>query len=180
VQYILFDIEATCWDGFHSNQIQEIIELAAIRIDRFGSRRDTFQSLIQPELNPQLSFYCRNLTLIDQADVDSAPFFQEVYDDFERWSEVDPDTYFIAWGKFDYEMMEQECSRMFDRSSLIGNYIDFREYYTSMKDIFPKTGLAKALKYEGMEFEGQPHRAMPDTHNMTRLFERYFDYVDIS
>lgn len=180
MQYILFDIEATCWDGFHSNPIQEVIELAAIRMDRFGIRQDTFQSLVQPELNPQLSFYCRNLTLIDQAAVDTAALFKEVYEDFEIWTDADPDTYFVAWGKFDYQIMEQECLRIFDESSLIDNYIDFREYYTSAKDLYPDTGLAKALQYEGMEFEGQPHRAMPDTHNMTRLFERYFDYVDIS
>jgi len=180
LQFILFDIEATCWDGFHSNDIQEIIELAAIRVDRFGNRQDSFESFVRPELNPQLSFYCRNLTLITQEDVDRAPDFEDVYFDFEEWSDPDPDTYFVAWGRFDYEIMDDQCARVLDENSLIQNYVDFRAQYTTMKNIYPRTGLVKALSYEGMEYEGQPHRAMPDTHNMTRLFERYFDYVDIS
>lgn len=180
MQFILFDVEATCWDGYHSNKSQEIIELAALLMDRYGERRDTFESLIRPVINPRLSHYCRTLTNIRQPEVDRAPSFEEVYEDFEAWSDPDSDTYFVAWGKFDYEIMEEECQRSFDTPSVIDNYIDFQALYTSLKELPPRLSLIKALENEEMDFEGSVHRALPDTLNMARLFDRYFDIRYIS
>ena len=35
VNYIIFDVEATCWQG-NSNRQQEIIEIGAIKINGYG------------------------------------------------------------------------------------------------------------------------------------------------
>lgn len=180
MKFILFDIEATCWDGYHSNAIQEIIELGAISINHYGEQTGSFEQLVRPVLNPRLSFYCRNLTGIRQKDVDSAPEFGEVYHDFENWVNTDVDTWFVSWGPFDMDLMNKECERNLNADSLIFNHLDLRSAYTSMKDLSSRTGLVKALEYEEIDFDGTPHRALPDTLNMGALFIRYFDYWDIS
>ncbi len=179
MKFILFDIEATCWDGYHSNAIQEIIELGAISINRYGENSGTFDQLIRPIINPRLSHYCRSLTGISQEDVDAATVFAEVYRDFEDWSDGNEDTWFVSWGSFDKNILTAECERNFDDKSVIQNHLDLRSAYTSMKNLPPKTGLVKALEYEDKEFEGVQHRAFPDTENMMRIFLRYFDYWDI-
>ncbi len=180
MKFILFDIEATCWDGYHSNPIPEIIELGTISINRFGEQTGTFDQLVRPVINSRLSYYCQNLTGIRQEDVDSAKEFEEIYDDFEDWANADVDTWFVSWGAFDPDILNEECKRNFDDVSLIANHLDLRSAYTSMKDLPARTGLAKALEYEEIDFEGNQHRAMPDTENMRVLFIRYFDYWDIS
>lgn len=179
MNFILFDIEATCWDGYHSNAIQEIIELGAISINRYGEETDTFVQLTQPVINPRLSQYCQNLTGIQQREVDSAPVFEDVYHDFERWTVYDADTWFVSWGDFDREILNEECQRSFNGDSMIRNHLDLRSAYTIMKDLPPRLGLVKALEYEQVEFEGTQHRALPDTLNMSFIFSRYFDYWDI-
>lgn len=180
MKFILFDIEATCWDGYHSNAIQEIIELGAIAVNRYGEVTDTYDQMVRPVINPRLSHYCRNLTGIEQNEADGAPTFEEVYPDFEYWVSSDVDTWHVSWGSFDLNIMNAECKRNFEKESMILNHLDLRSAYTSMKDLPPKTGLVKALEYEELEFEGSQHRALPDTENMGVLFLRYFDYWDLS
>lgn len=176
MNYILFDIEATCWDGYHSNEIQEIIELAAIRFNAFGEYVDEFEQLVQPVINPRISLYCKQLTSISQQLLDAAPTFKTVYPAFKEWVRPDADTYFISWGPFDPKIIGEECQRAYGHPSMVENYIDLRAQYTSKKDLPGRTGLLKAMEYEEIEFEGVQHRAMQDTRNMSVLFKRYFDY----
>ena len=176
MNFILFDIEATCWDGYHSNGIQEFIELGAIAIDRFGEETGSFVEYIRPEINPVLSQYCRDLTGISQEEVNAAGTFEEVYDKFENWVQPEPDTWFVSWGSFDKEILNETCDRFFSEPSMIQNHLDLRRAFTGMKNLSPHTSLVKALEHEEWAFEGEPHRAMPDTQNMTLIFREYFEY----
>ena len=174
MRYILFDIEATCWDGYHSNGIQEVIELGSIAIDRYGDESDRFLELVRPVINARLSHYCRELTGIAQVDVDTAPVFEEVYEKFEEWARPEPDTWFVSWGDFDPKILNEECQRYWGEDSMIQNHLDLRNAYATMKSLPPKISLIKALEYEQREFEGKPHRALPDTQNMAHIFKTYF------
>ena len=129
MNFILFDIEATCWDGYHSNAIQEIIELGAISINRFGEKTDTYVQMAQPVINPHLSQYCQNLTGIQQKDVDAAPVFEEIYPEVEDWTYYDRDTWFVSWGEFDLKILNEECQRNFDHDSMIQNHLDFQSVF---------------------------------------------------
>ena len=180
MDFILFDIEATCWDGYHSNAIQEIIELGAVAVNRYAEITGRYTRFVRPVINQRLSQYCRDLTGISQKDVDTALPFDEVYYEFEDWADAGVDTWFVSWGPFDQKIMSDECGRYFDHESLICNHLDLRSVYTTMKDLPPRTGLMKALEYEDMDFEGEQHRALPDTLNMERLFSRYFEYWDLN
>jgi inhibitor of KinA sporulation pathway (predicted exonuclease) len=76
MQHIVFDLEATCWEGNLMGREQEIIEIGAIRIDSFGRHLDLFQKFVKPVRHPSLSVYLRKLTGINQEDIDHAQPFR--------------------------------------------------------------------------------------------------------
>ncbi|GAA5220399.1 3'-5' exonuclease [Membranihabitans marinus] len=172
MERILIDIEATCWDGYHSNSEQEIIEIAGIKLNAFSETVDTFTSLVQPVINPVLSFYCKNLTQIRQSDIYAAPVFEEVYEDFMDWADINQDTYFVSWGDFDRNIFNIECERA-GYFYGIDNHIDLRKKYAELKGVSERIGLQKALEFEELDFDGQAHRAYPDTYNMQKIYHKY-------
>ncbi|SRR5690606_6711708 len=176
MKYILFDIEATCWDGYHSNGIQEVIELGALALNHYGDVQDYFLEFVRPVINVRLSQYCRELTGIKQSEVESASNFEEVYDNFETWVEPGSDTWFVSWGDFDVRILNEECQRSMGENSMIQNHLDLRTAYATMKNVHPRISLMKALEYEEKDFEGEPHRALPDAKNMAYIFRSYFEY----
>jgi inhibitor of KinA sporulation pathway (predicted exonuclease) len=82
VNFIIFDLEATCWAQRDDSQVQEIIEIGALLINRYGEAESTFNSFIKPIVNPFLSDFCTELTSIRQVDVGRAPYFPEAIEDF--------------------------------------------------------------------------------------------------
>lgn len=80
--YCVIDFEATCVEnGKISNQ--EIIEFPAILVNAETMEAEAeFHSYVRPVWNPQLSPFCTRLTGIEQATVDSAPVFADVYNMF--------------------------------------------------------------------------------------------------
>ena len=45
MNFIIFDLEATCWEGKPPNMVQETIEIGAVRINPYGEVEDTFNRL---------------------------------------------------------------------------------------------------------------------------------------
>jgi len=97
MQYILFDLEATCWENTDMRRPQEIIEIGAVRLDEYRTVVDTFEAFIRPALFPRLSDFCMKLTGINQAQIDGSPQFKQVIKKFIQWSEVEVnDTLLVA------------------------------------------------------------------------------------
>ncbi|KAA0191838.1 hypothetical protein HAZT_HAZT005231 [Hyalella azteca] len=83
---VVIDFEATCEEHQTKDYIHEIIEFPAVLIRVSDAARvGEFHSLVRPVLNPTLSDFCRQLTGIEQSDVDAAPTFPEVLNSFESW-----------------------------------------------------------------------------------------------
>lgn len=75
---MIFDTEYTAWEGSqqrawsNSGEHREIIQIAAVKVD-LGKKEpyvDTFNLLVRPRINPQLSDYIVNLTGISQSRID--------------------------------------------------------------------------------------------------------------
>ncbi len=79
VPVLVIDLEATCddADGLPASDM-EIIEIGAVWATAEGTVLDTFQALVRPVVRPQLTPFCRQLTNIQQADVDGAELFPAV------------------------------------------------------------------------------------------------------
>ena len=77
--FLVIDFEATCTNTnlFPRNQM-EIIEIGAVLChNKMQINISSFQSFIRPVRNPILTNFCRDLTSIRQADVDSARYFRD-------------------------------------------------------------------------------------------------------
>ena len=86
INYIVLDLEATCDD---KTQIQnEIIEIGAVKLDENLKKIAEFQIFIKPNLNPQLTDFCKELTKIEQTDVDGAVGFKEALENVTPRVEV--------------------------------------------------------------------------------------------
>ena len=75
MNYIIVDLEATCWEGCQVNKM-EIIEIGAVCLN--GNNLypiSEFQQFVKPMINPVLSGFCKNLTHIKQKQIDLAPIF---------------------------------------------------------------------------------------------------------
>ena len=171
---LLFDLEATCWEQDYPPRESEIIEYAAIALDEFGEQIATYQSFVRPVEHPYLSAYCIHLTGIEQTRVEDALTFDQFYKDWLAWLEMlDPIQSYIAWGNKDLELWERACSKYRLDPMIDLDYVDMKRAYHELFNIQSKIGLKKALAREGMVFEGDHHRALDDTYNLTRLYKHH-------
>lgn len=176
MHFVLFDLEATCWPAYTPGVSQEIIEIGALRMDRLGRVDDEFQSLVKPTIHPFLSPYCRNLTGIDQRDIDRARNFPSVWLDFEDWLVEMSDYFLISWGAVDERLIVNDLHyHKLDSSLVEGRFYDLKRIYKEVFRLPEKTGLAAAMRREGLESWGEAHRALDDARNLARIFHRHID-----
>jgi len=176
MHYIIFDLEATCWENQMINRDQEIIEIGAVKYTRFGEAIGEYQSFVRPTSYPGLSPYCVQLTGIRQEEVDRAPTFDRVIGQFLHWAEDGgvPMAY-CAWGKYDRELLLFECDRYDLEDEWLHPYVNLKQQYRELCRIPGRIGLKSALTRERMEFLGNHHRALDDAVNLGRLFEKHID-----
>ncbi|MEL6988598.1 MAG: 3'-5' exonuclease [Bacteroidota bacterium] len=175
MQFIVFDLEATCWqDGVFNNE-SEIIEIGAFKLNEYGEILDKFEKFVKPIIHPILSSYCKYLTNIDQVQVNRANTFDIVGEAFKEWIDIDQPYVLCAWGKFDANLLRRDCDLHKMEKDWIDPYINVKKQYHSIKNKSKTNGLSKTLDLEGFEFEGTPHRANVDAYNLAKIFAKHID-----
>jgi len=173
MKYIILDLEATCDD---KSQIQnEIIEIGAIKLNGHLEKIDEFQSFIRPIVNPILTPFCKNLTTIEQSDVDSAADFPEVLSKFQKW--IGEDYVLGSWGFYDKNQFEKDCIFWKLDTKWLKNHISIKHQYQTIKGDKKGLGVGRALKVEGFKFDGTPHRGIDDARNISKIFVKYFNQL---
>jgi len=176
MHFIIFDLEATCWQGNQDFREREVIEIGAIKSDHYGHRISDFQAFVRPVLFPDLSPYCVKLTGITQADIDGAAGFRQVIKQFRDWCESGTSEYTLcSWGSKDLEFLYHDCELHSVDASWLDTYIDLKEQYHDIFNIPQRMGLKKSLRFENIPFEGQHHRALDDAENLFSLFDKHRD-----
>jgi inhibitor of KinA sporulation pathway (predicted exonuclease) len=176
MNFLILDLEATCWQGNDMNRRQEIIELAAFHVNGFGDIKGQFQSFVRPTDHPRLSAYCLDLTGIRQEQVDKARRFDAFIHTFQDWLDtIDHPQLLCTWGAMDRPLIRAECQRHDIDPDFLPPGINLKAQYTSLNRLPKEPGLVKALEDAGIAFEGSQHRALDDAYNTTLLFLRYLD-----
>lgn len=176
MRFIIFDLEATCWDGNQVGRNQEVIEIGAVCADQFGDVLSSFTRLVRPVQNNRLSHYCTNLTGITQDDVEGAKPFRSAVIDFMNWIDIDDEEYLLcSWGDKDIEFLQNDCQYNQIETDWLDRYIDLKTQYHNIRGLQRKRGLKKVLAFEQIEFEGNHHRAFDDAANLFSLFAKYRD-----
>lgn len=177
MNYIIFDLEATCWLNTPKDKQQEIIEIGAFRLNPFGKVTGRFSRFVRPIINPVLSSFCQELTTITQADVARAPTFERVIEDFQEWIGFPDEDYALcSWGSFDLSMLRQDCLLHKLETDWLDNvHINAKRQYQNLKRLRAPLGLRKVTEREGFEFTGVQHRAICDAENLAKVFVKYLD-----
>ena len=169
MNYCIIDFEATCWpgDGNKTHQM-EIIEFAAVLVDKNFIRLGEFDLFVKPKLNPILTQYCTDLTSITQYHVNLAQEFTAVHSSFVKWLSNYPGSTFCSWGLYDKNQLQQDCQ-------LHKLTFPFSDIHLNLKNIWSETvkhkrcGLTKALNFSNMQFSGIKHRGIDDAHNIVAV-----------
>jgi 3'-5' exoribonuclease 1 len=200
--YIVFDLEATCWedkdteDGYvpiqsdlDSLNAMEVIEIGAVALgssnrELYGYPTpllilDEYNSFVKPTLHPTLSKFCTELTSITQRDVNLADPIEIVLPQFIDWArKFDGEAIFVSWGMFDkaiFERMVKKQGKELDITYLTKNH--FSAKHRAQKVGLPGKGLGNTLKKLKIPFEGRQHRGIDDARMIAKIFNEYFDHI---
>ena len=176
MNYIVYDLEATCWQGSPPGYVQEIIEIGAYRINSYGEVTGEYNRFIKPYLNPTLSAFCKELTSIQQVQVDRARGFPEVIEEFQDWAGIYEDDYLLcSWGKFDQKMLIRDCQLHDLEVEWLEHHINLKKQYRDIRKLRKTIGLKSAVEKEGFEFTGIHHRGISDAANLSKIFTKFLD-----
>ncbi|KKM06925.1 hypothetical protein LCGC14_1739050 [marine sediment metagenome] len=83
---IVVDLEATCWEDNKEkqNSEMEIIEIGGVLLDPNFDILEKISVFVKPIINPILTDYCKNLTSIQQENVDTAQEFPQALQCFSN------------------------------------------------------------------------------------------------
>jgi len=180
---LIVDLEATCWDGnvegLERKQTvddMEIIEFGCAIAQLDGAVVDSRSFMVRPQVHPKLSNFCTQLTTITQKDVESAPVYQDVVPKINQWLENYDFAAWGSWGNYDKNQISAEQRR----HNLVPEFfslphINIKQQWRQGKVNSRSAGLANALKYHGLSFEGTHHRGIDDALNIARLL-RFTDF----
>lgn len=170
--FIVYDLEATCWRQRRSWQV-EVIEIGAVKLSESLEIVDEFSAFVRPILHPEISEFCTRLTSITQDDIEDASEFHEVIREFEAW--LDPTgtrTVLLSWGEFDKRQLLTDARLHRLELPWLNYHACLQMHFSRWKGSKNQIGLISALELEGLTYLGTQHRAIEDARNMARLFQR--------
>ena len=174
MRFVVFDLEATCddiagWDN-------ETLQIGAVR----GSDRAEFNHFIKPVRTP-ITPFCIGLTGITEEHVAKAQNFPDVYTAFIRWARegmcTDEQLVLCSWGFYDRKQLEKDLQLWGLEDKVVNSnttHISIKHQYSIITGS-KLVGVGKALRREGMVFDGRPHDGMDDARNIFKIFLKYYD-----
>ncbi|WP_339805592.1 3'-5' exonuclease [uncultured Marinobacter sp.] len=175
---LLVDLEATCWESRHSPtgepqsvENMEIIEFGCALATRQGELLDSRSFLVRPTQSPILSDFCTALTSITQAMVDEAPGFGDVVPLLDQWLGETTDSFiWCSWGNYDrLHILADGAKHRCWPAFMSYPHLNLKRIWRRTTGQKRKNGLAHALAYHDLSFEGHHHRGVDDARNMIRL-----------
>ena len=180
MNYIILDLEATCWEG-HDKSRNETIEIGAVKINSNREIVSEFQKFIKPIRFPILSEFCKNLTTISQADVDKADHYYKVIAAFKDWIGYPHDPYILcSWGIYDRKQFESDDELNHLNTEWTQRHISLKHQYGKFKNLKRAIGMKRALEAEGLSLDGNHHRGIDDARNISKIFLKYFETWEIN
>ncbi len=171
---LVIDVEATCSDDESiSGSDMEIIEIGACWVSPGGDILDTFQSFVRPVLNETLTTFCKRLTTISQAQVDSAPTFDKVAPLLHTFAlaHIETQSIWASWGKYDHAQFGHDSKRhVIDNPLAHLGHANLKKIFAKKRKI-KSVGMMGALRIAGIEHTGEHHRALDDAINIAKLVQ---------
>lgn len=176
MNYVIFDLEATCFARGDRNQPSwfknEIIEIGAVKLDENGVEISRFSKFAKPKTYPVITKFCNELTTITQDDIDYADDLSDVLIEFFEWVDGSP---LISWGFYDKGQLQLDLSNnaLFHLIDKTENHFSLKHLHGEWNNLRKSVGMAKALRMERIELEGTHHRGIDDALNIAKIFRKY-------
>jgi len=172
--YLIIDLEATCSDDKSiTSSEMEIIEIGAVmQNSRTFEIESEFQTFVKPVRHPELTRFCLELTKIRQSDVDAAPLFPQACEMMKKWMVDFPDALFCSWGNYDRNQFINDCVYHGVEYPFGADHMNLKVQFSKSGGPRKRVGIAGALKYLGLDFEGIHHRGIDDARNIARIVRR--------
>lgn len=173
--YLVIDLEATCCDrGTVPKNQMEIIEIGAVLVDGDTLQpKDEFQSFVRPVRHPTLTPFCRELTSITQAQVDTAPGFAEVIERLTRFvvhhAGGGPPPLFSSWGNYDKNQFAQDAAHHRVTLPFGRDHMNIKQAFSDALATRKRFGMGQALRRVGLPLDGTHHRGIDDARNIAKL-----------
>lgn len=172
--FVVIDFEATC-DKEKNPHPQEIIEFPSVIVSSVtGQLEACFQTYVRPTCNQLLSDFCKDLTGIQQIQVDRGVTLSEALLRHDKWLEKKgiKNTNFavVTWSNWDCRvMLESECRYKKIRkppyfNRWINLKVPFREVFGGVR-----CNLKEAVQMAGLAWQGRAHCGLDDAKNTARL-----------
>jgi 3'-5' exoribonuclease 1 len=175
MNYIILDLEATCWKQKGKFQ-SEIIEIGALCINENKEILDEYCSFVKPIINPILSEFCTKLTTIEQQDIDVASEYPKVLSNFQDWILSYGANYWLcSWGFYDRSQFKKDCQLHRLDATWLRQHISLKHQYGDVHSLPRPISMKDALKREGFELQGTHHRGIDDARNIAQVFLKNFD-----
>ncbi|KAM4096417.1 hypothetical protein ACJW30_08G103600 [Castanea mollissima] len=172
--FVVIDFEATC-DKEKYPHPQEIIEFPSVIVNSMtGQLEDCFQIYVRPTCNQLLSDFCKELTGIQQAQVDKGVLLSEALLLHDKWLEgkgiKHANFAVVTWSNWDCQvMLESECRlKRIRKPPYFNRWINLR---VPFHEVFGavKCNLKEAVQLAGLVWEGRAHCGLDDAKNTARL-----------
>ncbi|KDP40557.1 hypothetical protein JCGZ_24556 [Jatropha curcas] len=172
--FVVIDFEVTC-DKEKNPHPQEIIEFPSVIVSSVtGQPEAYFQTYVRPTCNQLLSDFCKDLTGIQQIQVDRGVTLTEALLRHDKWLEnrgiKNTNFAVVTWSNWDCQvMLESECRfKKIRKPPYFNRWINlkvpFREIFGGVR-----CNLKEAVEMAGLAWEGRPHCGLDDAKNTARL-----------
>jgi inhibitor of KinA sporulation pathway (predicted exonuclease) len=177
--YIIFDLEfnqANNKIGENSNSQCpfEIIQIGAYKLNSDLKEIGTFDRLVKPSLYEQIHPFIKELTNINQSQLDDASPFSDVLKAFTTFI-GDTDTIFGVWGMGDIkELYKNILYHNLQDQFVLNQYINIQKY-TSLHFHLPKgkyIGLRNAVDFLNIPLSKSLHDAFNDAYYTKEIFKK--------
>ena len=176
MNYIILDLEATCWKTRPPNHKNETIEIGAVAIDENKNILGEFNEMIKPLVHPVLSDFCKELTSINQEMIDKADTYPIVLERFQEWIQSFGEEYYLcSWGFYDKNQFKLDCELHGLPTDWLKQHMSIKHQHGKVRGLKRNMGMKGALKFEGFELDGTHHRGIDDARNIAKIFLKCFD-----
>lgn len=156
--------------------VNEIIEIGAVLIDSESLEiKKKFQTFVKPRCHPILSEFCKNLTKIEQFQIDEAPdlaiakmYFAHIFELYDKENEP----IFCSWGKHDRDQLWSDCVEKYSLPYPFeeNNHLDLKPILCNALNTRSR-GLKRVLSKLDLKFEGQYYSAIDNAINTARVLK---------
>jgi 3'-5' exoribonuclease 1 len=173
MNFIIFDLEATCWEE-KGNLQAETIEIGAVKVNSNKDITGHFNVFIRPVLHPVLSEFCKKLTSIRQSDIDMAISFPEAIGQFKSWIGTESPYLLCSWGFYDKKQLTADSVLHKLDINWLEPHISVKHQHALITKQKRAIGLEHAIRFEEMHFQGIAHRGIDDAKNIATIFLKHF------